>query len=448
MWFESPNGLVLGSERFLEAFYLEKGLIMCSFMPSYLVRGVMLRVVLSSIVLVATTAFAGTERTIDGVLQVENGAAPTGGRETWQLEELWRVGGEDEDMIFGQIVEAVADSEGNVYLLDAQLCHVQAFSPRGEHIGTLSREGEGPGEMSTPADLLVLPSGNLGIVRTFPGKLIKITTDGTPVGTALVGAKDPTKGGFIACFRGACMGSNLILCGARSNMTGSEQSRVWYADRFDEDGRVVASCFEMTSVVDFTHLELVEQDLVVWGAVSAAPGPSGRVFVAPDHNRYAITVYGPAGTVNRIIERQFENRRRTDHERALLHAVFRSWARGSTAETTVKIEDCPPAVTSMHVTADGDLWVQHSKSGRDQADGIMLTYDVFDKDGHFTKQVAISCQGDPDNDRLIWLSDDTVLLVTDLMGAFFGNMADGALDLEEEDAGAMAQEVIYYRVRN
>jgi hypothetical protein len=406
-----------------------------------------LRVAIMALVFMGTLAYGGTEQIINGVLHVENGAEPTGGRETWQLEEVWRVGGEDEDVIFGQIVQAVADSAGNIYLLDAQLCHVQAFSPSGEHISTLSREGEGPGEMSTPADLLFLPSGNLGIVRAFPGKLIKIATDGTPVGTVVVGADDPTQGGFIACFRGACKGSNLMLCGARSSMTGSEQSRVWYADRFDEEGRVVAPCFEMTSVVDFTHLELVERDLVVWGAVSAAPGPSGRIFVAPDHNRYAITVYSPDGSVNRIIERQFENRRRTDREQALLRSVFRSWARGSTAETTVRIEECPPAVTSMHVTANRELWVQHSRSGRDQADGIMLTYDVFDNEGHFTKQVSISCHGDPDNDRLIWLSDDTVLLVTDLMGAFFGNMADGALDLEEEDAGAMAQEVIYYRVR-
>jgi hypothetical protein len=399
-------------------------------------------------VCMAFSTYAGTERMIDGVLYVQNGRASSGGCETWQLEEVWRIGGDDEDVIFGQIVQAVADPEGNVYLLDAQLCNVQVFSPRGEHIGTLSREGEGPGEMSTPADLLLLPSGNLGIVRTFPGKLIKITTDGTPVETAIVGADDPTQGGFIACFRGACKGSNLMLCGARSSMTGSEQSRIWFADRFDEDGRVVASCFEKTSIVDFTHLELVEQDLVVWGAVSAVPGPSGRIFVAPDHNRYAITVYDSDGTVSHIIERQFENRRRTDRERALLSSVFRSWARGSTAETTVSIEDCPPAVTSMHVTADENLWVQHSKSGREQEDGIMLTYDVFDEDGHFSKQVSISCQGDPDDDRLIWLSDDTVLLVTDLTGAFFGNMADGALDLEEENAGAMAQEVIYYRVRS
>jgi hypothetical protein len=231
-------------------------------------------------------------------------------------------------------------------------------------------------------------------------------------------------------------------------MTGSEQNRVWYAGRFNEDGRGVAACFERTTVIDFSRLELIERDLVVWGAVSATPGFSGRVFVAPDHNRYAINVYSEEGNLSRVIERQFENRRRTDREQALMGSVFRSWARGSTAEITASIEDCPPVVTSMRATENGNLWVQHSKSGIDQADGIMLTYDVFNENGHFTKQVSISCPGDPDNDRLIWLSDDTAVLVTDLMGAFFGNMADGALDLEEEDAGAMAQEVVYYRVRN
>lgn len=395
-----------------------------------------------------TSAYAGTERMIDGVLHVQNGAEPSGGRETWQLQEVWRAGGDDEELIFGQIIQAVADTEGTVYLLDSQLCHVQVFSASGEHIGTLSREGEGPGEISSAADLLYLPSGNLGIVRAFPGKLIKITTTGTPAGTALIGTEDPTEGGFIMCFRGACRGSNFMLCGARTDITSGKQNRVWYVGRFNEDGQVVAPCFEKTTVIDFSRLELIERDLVVWGAVSATPGPSGRVFVAPDHDRYAINIYDEDGTLSRVIERQFENRKRTTREQALISSVLKSWTRGSGAETTTSIEDGPPAVTSMHTTSDGYLWVQHSRSGRDQEDGIFLTYDVFDKDGHFIKQVSLACQGDPDNDRLIWLSDDTVVLVTDLVGAFFGNMADGALDLEEEDAGATVQEVIYYRVKN
>lgn len=39
----------------------------------------------------------------DGVLHVLNGSAPSEGMETWSLTELWRAGGEDDEVFFGSI---------------------------------------------------------------------------------------------------------------------------------------------------------------------------------------------------------------------------------------------------------------------------------------------------------------------------------------------------------
>ncbi len=53
---------------------------------------------------------------------VTNPSSPANGLETLQLEEMWRVGGiEDEDTVLGQIVRIVGDASGNIYVLDAQL---------------------------------------------------------------------------------------------------------------------------------------------------------------------------------------------------------------------------------------------------------------------------------------------------------------------------------------
>ena len=73
-------------------------------------------------------------------------ATPPGGIESLALRELWRAGGLDEDVIFGEIEQIVAGPEGNLYVLDSQLCQVMVFGPEGEFLRTLSREGEGPGE--------------------------------------------------------------------------------------------------------------------------------------------------------------------------------------------------------------------------------------------------------------------------------------------------------------
>ena len=50
---------------------------------------------------------------------------------------------------------------------------VEVFSPEGEHQSTLSREGEGPGEIRAPADMLFLPDNTFGIVTRFPGRMTR-----------------------------------------------------------------------------------------------------------------------------------------------------------------------------------------------------------------------------------------------------------------------------------
>ena len=75
---------------------------------------------------------------------------------TVQLEEIWRVGGEDdEEILFGVVAFGVLDEEGNMYLLDSQLSQVLVINPEGELIDTLGREGEGPGEMRQPTGIFL-----------------------------------------------------------------------------------------------------------------------------------------------------------------------------------------------------------------------------------------------------------------------------------------------------
>ena len=83
---------------------------------------------------------------IEGVQHVMNGTVPREGTRVLKLEELWRVGGADDETIFGLLTQVLGDEDGNVYLLDAQLHQVFVYSPEGHLIRSLFREGEGPGE--------------------------------------------------------------------------------------------------------------------------------------------------------------------------------------------------------------------------------------------------------------------------------------------------------------
>jgi len=84
--------------------------------------------------------------------RVANGPTPAHGLQTMQLEEMWRVGGaDDEENFFGLVTWAEAGADGLVYVLDTQLCQVNVYDREGNLVQTLFRQGEGPGEVQRPA---------------------------------------------------------------------------------------------------------------------------------------------------------------------------------------------------------------------------------------------------------------------------------------------------------
>jgi hypothetical protein len=400
----------------------------------------------ASLFLLCTTvpAFAGDEIVEDGVLHIRNGAQPAGGIETLELEELWRVGGEDEEILFGRVIRAVADEQGNVYLLDAQLSQVEVFSPDGEHLRTVSREGEGPGEIRDPADMLFLPDGNFGIVTRFPGKLAKLDPHGDPAGTVSLRGEDAIEGGFWQAHFGACRGGQIYIAGNETHSAESRRNRTWFISRFDTDGREQTRLYAMPTTLDFQSPVLVEREFVPSYIFAIAAGPDGRLFSATDWETYAITAYRPDGRIDRVIERAYENRRRTELETARIRGVFDSWTSRAPTEVPYEIMSVPPAVTGLQVTADSHLWVQTSRSGIDQPEGVFLTYDVFDPQGHFTKQLAVRCEGDPESDGFFLLNEDTAILIKGYQLAFFAVM--GRVAVEDEDESAANMEMICYRI--
>jgi len=191
-------------------------------------------------------AAAGEEITIEGVLHVKNSATPGEGTETVGLEELWRAGGDDEEVLFGLITQVISDDDGNVYLLDTQLSEVQVFTAEGEQLETLSRQGEGPGETNSPVDMLFMPDGSIGLVQSFPGKIVKVALNGDPAGSFTTGGGDPAEGGFVALIDVKQAAGNLVLGGIRITMDQAAgiQTRTNFLASFEKDGQQKVSYLE------------------------------------------------------------------------------------------------------------------------------------------------------------------------------------------------------------
>jgi hypothetical protein len=169
------------------------------------------------------------------------------------------------------------------------------------------------------------------------------------------------------------------------------------------------------------------------------------VYVPESWDRYAIEVLGPDGTLERVIERDFENRRRTEDELRRTHAVFEASARNNPYGEEHEIEPCPPALADLRVDAGGTLWVLHSRSAEGRTAGVMQTYDLFDPDGRYLEQVSIACSADPELDGLEFLGDDRVLLIKGYALAAAGRSDLGSVPLGE-DGEPEPQEVICCRI--
>jgi hypothetical protein len=364
---------------------------------------------------------------IDGVPHVRNEGPPPGGRDVVQLHELWRRGGEDDEVFFGSISQVLVDPKGNIYVLDQQQSHVEIFSPTGEHLRTLSREGEGPGEVRRPEDMLLLPDGTLGLVQYFNGRIVKIDLDGTPAGTILPPGSGAEGGGMPSIRRARYRGGNLVVNGARVVPQDAGMQRTQYVASWTPAGEEKVRYLEKTTTPQLFTTGWIEKDEYFPEAERWAVGPQGKVYTASSRDAYAISVYKPSGELDRVIERSLAPRRRTAQEKAEIGEGLVVIRNGERMEIKTDIEDFAPAVSEIWVQDDGSLWVLPSPGERDQPEGVMQTYDVFDASGAFTHQVSVACQGDPAEDRLLLVAPGRMALIRGARAArqsMFGHAGD------------------------
>ena len=366
---------------------------------------------------------------------------------TVQLEESWRVGGDDGELLFGAIVEAISDPDGNVYLLDHHLKQVEVIAPDGEHLRTLSREGDGPGEIRNPRDMVYLPDGRIGLAELFPSKLITLTREGVPRATINLGTggSEPETG-FRATLSCSRRGDTFLFAGQHSVPSDTGQDRVQSLCMLDATGKETARLREATTVLDFAKGVLVEKEILRCFLLVNAVGPDGRVYVPRDRETYAIEVYAPDGTLERVIERDLPNRKRTEREMRRIRTVFEATARQIEIEIQFDVEPTNQLIADLFVDSENRLWVQHARSGDDPPDGVLMRYDLFDPSGQYLQEMHIACEGNAAFDGIEFLPDWRALLIKGYVLAQWETFDTSAVNWgEEEDTGAM--EVVCYEIR-
>ncbi len=386
----------------------------------------------------------------DTVPRVNNGPQPRDGVEVLQVEELWRVGGlDDEENIFGLITRVVADEAGNAYLLDTQLSQVSVFTPDGEFSHTLSREGEGPGEVRFPADMLFMPDGSLGLVQSFPGQVICVDLEDNPADTFKPGGDDPTQGGFLSLSDVQSAGGHLVLGGVLSTINQEEgyQIRDHFIRSYAPDGTMKHQLLNDPKKYEFSNLNIVEAEQYFPQFRKWALAEDGRVYVAALRDEYRIDVYGPGGVLERVIEREAEPWIRTTEETDYVDAILEAQLSRVPFPVERSVSETDEVIGSMTLRPDGELWVLTSRGFRSPPEGMLCRFDAFDAEGTFVRQIHIPIEGNPVQDGLLFAGNDRLMLVKGFTDALTSLQTQGAGPSLSGDEEPAPMEVVCYAIR-
>ena len=387
---------------------------------------------------VSSTVFAGhrqgKEITKDGVLYMKNPMQPIENPVTITPDKLWQIGSdEDEVFFFGVLTQICSDSKGNIYLLDGQLNKVMIFSSSGEHIRSIGREGEGPGEFRRPSDLFLTASGNVAIMQRMPGKIVLLSPDGDPLGNYPV--LDLDGGGFQMFSGGSRAGDLVVLAIQQMSRQETGMGMKLSLIGVNESGEKVATYFTQQSSRDFSNMVFDEKQSgfgsFVWKVAN-----DGNVYISDNFDTYYIEVRRPDGSLERVIEKEYESRIRTkdEIERYAPQAMIRRHGRMS--EPEVKVSKTDRDIQQIYPREDGSLWVLSSKGAFDVPDDAVAIFDVFDRDGRFANQIVVMGEGDFRRDGF-HIVKDRLYVITGLRSArqsmFGGDIREaGDEEVDEE----------------
>lgn len=317
---------------------------------------------------------------------------PDGGPASVLVEEI-RIGTVDGvgPSSFGQIKGLVVTLDGRIVVLDAMAQEIRTFSPDGRHLVTHGGKGAGPGEleaafglMKDPNDLIWVPDHSnarmsvfdphTGFRESYPLRLFR---------------RGFIWGGIMGK-DGRILKPSMTLGPPRKNLLrvyGSDMTLVdslpWPDDPVvDPEDPPGAFFWEAPNGrasgyygVPFypQGLDLIDFNGAIWSTAQGDPS-------------YRIKHWVPGGDTTLVLETRRSPVAIPQSERDSAISVVREYLleRGGANQDWTKVPTVRPAVTTMFVSEEGDLWVQQGTGDSS------LRYDVYHRDGTYLTTVETS----------------------------------------------------------
>ncbi|MCK5133594.1 MAG: hypothetical protein KAR40_15750 [Candidatus Sabulitectum sp.] len=287
----------------------------------------------------------------------------------------------DSTQAFGAIEGVITGSDGNIAVLDRAACCIRIFTPEGEFLRQISREGNGPGELMSAAFLTITEDGTL-ILTGDGSEMLGIHAFDYFTGEWM--GSEPSFGSPPTCLEGAAgrtymrksldvdvsTGEPVIVVQITLNEIGTEEPLVVFLEE-----RIPFNPQDMSEIIS-----------LVWFGYDLACDFSGRFYVSPrSTEEAAVYAYDQTGAELYSIELDLEPAQRSEEELESERLVLVSKAVAmDDAEVASSLEADPykPMIRGLEVDDDGNLWVL--LGGPSQP-----AFEVFNSSGEYLHRVVL-----------------------------------------------------------
>ena len=331
----------------------------------------------------------------------------------FQMDEVWKVGVEEDDFLFGEVEDLLIDEDGTVFVLDSQLANVKVFSAAGQYIRTIGREGDGPGEVRAPGDLVFMPDGSLGLVSKLNWKIAKIdkVTGNTRGDLRALGPDGDLT--MLHQVRGSrnSEGTNNFTALIKESTGQFWHWRMYLGLYWDnDDGQKIFPAKILCDVGEAQGSDIEEEEFFsIWDPW--AIDSFGRTVIAPYWGSYTLRYYDVHGELVTQVELPYLQRDRSDKEKKRL--LEKVWGGTSPEKFGVDliISKTEAVVRRIHPRPNGRLWIQTGNSAYNVGDGVFRVYDVVGPDGDLEFKAEIHGHADDLVDKVYFGPGDLIVIV-------------------------------------
>jgi hypothetical protein len=305
---------------------------------------------------------------------------------TLELQERWRIDTEDPaSPLIGHFGENKLVVDGDrVYMLDGQLCRIQVYDRDGRHLDTILGEGDGPGEVRNPGQLMLCADGRLAVQHGYPTRLEFVDPDGTPRGrwkiavNTWINTLQETPAGWFCVY----------LQSIQSDDPGVFHSE-FHVALHNDDGERTRDLHNQPRTRQPTRGGVQDEarDYNPWS--TARITADLQVVRASRRDEYRLEWVDLDGQTSRVVTRDVAAHRRTDAELAEMKYRNYSIVHGELRFPERKLCSHDPVISMLEPLPDGSLRVRTSRFDKDLPEGMVCRYDVHDPDGRLRERVEI-----------------------------------------------------------